>query len=141
MNGFVAGTLVDTDKGLIPVQDLKVGDLVSVENIFYSIDFDGVAKYLFDLNNHQIKCYFVKHLCGDDFTMPDINNQYLADNYDTKLSSHIEIGNKNSSLVREFFDFYINRLDEKIANLVSHTIEAENSDSFFVGNQGLLVQS
>lgn len=24
--GFVAGTLVHTDKGLVPIQDLKVGD-------------------------------------------------------------------------------------------------------------------
>ena len=26
--GFVAGTLVHTDKGLIPIQDIKVGDMV-----------------------------------------------------------------------------------------------------------------
>ena len=28
MNGFAAGTLVHTDKGLVPIQDIKVGDLV-----------------------------------------------------------------------------------------------------------------
>ena len=27
-SGFVAGTLVHTDKGLMPIQNLKVGDLV-----------------------------------------------------------------------------------------------------------------
>ncbi|BBI67219.1 hypothetical protein PKHYL_14100 [Psychrobacter sp. KH172YL61] len=26
--GFVAGTLVHTDKGLVPIQDIKVGDLI-----------------------------------------------------------------------------------------------------------------
>ncbi|MGV0887084.1 Hint domain-containing protein [Acinetobacter venetianus] len=36
MNGFAAGTLVHTDKGLVPIQDIKVGDLVlsmSEENV------------------------------------------------------------------------------------------------------------
>ena len=27
-SGFVAGTLVHTDQGLVPIQDIKVGDLV-----------------------------------------------------------------------------------------------------------------
>lgn len=27
-SGFVAGTLVHTDKGLVPIQDIKVGDIV-----------------------------------------------------------------------------------------------------------------
>ncbi len=27
-SGFVAGTLVHTDKGLVPIQDIKVGDRV-----------------------------------------------------------------------------------------------------------------
>lgn len=26
--GFAAGTLVHTDKGLVPIQDIKVGDLI-----------------------------------------------------------------------------------------------------------------
>ena len=26
MTGFVAGTLVHTDKGLVPIQEIKVGD-------------------------------------------------------------------------------------------------------------------
>lgn len=26
--GFVAGTLIHTDKGLVPIQELKVGDMV-----------------------------------------------------------------------------------------------------------------
>lgn len=26
--GFVAGTLVHTDKGLVPIQNIKVGDMV-----------------------------------------------------------------------------------------------------------------
>ena len=28
MTGFVAGTLVHTDKGLVPIQEIKVGDWV-----------------------------------------------------------------------------------------------------------------
>ena len=28
MTGFVAGTLVHTDKGLVPIQDIKVGDMI-----------------------------------------------------------------------------------------------------------------
>lgn len=27
-SGFVAGTLVHTDKGLMPIKDIKVGDMV-----------------------------------------------------------------------------------------------------------------
>ena len=27
-SGFVAGTLIHTDKGLVPIQELKVGDMV-----------------------------------------------------------------------------------------------------------------
>ena len=33
-SGFVAGTLVHTDKGLVPIQNLKVGDLVLSKNEF-----------------------------------------------------------------------------------------------------------
>lgn len=32
-SGFVAGTLVHTDKGLVPIQNLKVGDLVWSKNL------------------------------------------------------------------------------------------------------------
>ena len=30
--GFVAGTLVRTNKGLVPIQDIKVGDLIINES-------------------------------------------------------------------------------------------------------------
>lgn len=40
-SGFVAGTLVHTDKGLVPIQDIKVGDRVlsslEHENFFWEI--------------------------------------------------------------------------------------------------------
>lgn len=32
MAGFVSGTLVHTDKGLVPIQEVKVGDLVCVKS-------------------------------------------------------------------------------------------------------------
>lgn len=41
MNGFVAGTLVHTDRGLIPIQNIKVGDLV------LSMTEDELGQYIY----------------------------------------------------------------------------------------------
>ncbi len=41
MNGFAAGTLVHTDKGLVPIQNIKVGDLV------LSMTEDELGQYIY----------------------------------------------------------------------------------------------
>jgi hypothetical protein len=33
-NSFAAGTLVHTDKGLVPIQEIKVGDSVLSRSVF-----------------------------------------------------------------------------------------------------------
>ncbi len=37
-SGFVAGTLVHTDKGLVPIQDIKVGDLILSKSVLSKLE-------------------------------------------------------------------------------------------------------
>ena len=55
---FVAGTLVHTDKGLVPIEQIKVGDLVLSRpedgGDSFPTEYKGLLKYL----NQQIKKIF-----------------------------------------------------------------------------------
>ena len=62
--GFVAGTLVHTDKGLVPIQDIKVGDLVLSKPVLSKpedgsgdIEYKPVVKTFV----HEDKEMWIKH--------------------------------------------------------------------------------
>jgi hypothetical protein len=46
MTGFVAGTLVHTEKGLVPIQEIKVGDMVLSRLEWGSKDAPPEYKYV-----------------------------------------------------------------------------------------------
>ena len=69
-SGFVAGTLVHTDKGLVPIQNLKVGDLVLSKN-----EFDGTKSFkpVENIFRYEQEEIFVLRFI-DNFIEPDEND-------------------------------------------------------------------
>lgn len=84
--GFVAGTLIHTDKGLMPIQDIKVGDLISTrpEDDSGDIEYKPVVKtfvhedkemWIVRLEKNNTSPYRLK----PDYENFDIQNYLLAD--------------------------------------------------------------
>lgn len=72
-SGFVAGTLVHTDKGLVPIQDIKVGDMVLSQS-----EWRGEESYkpvITTFRSHEEKeVYALRYI--DNFIEPDIEDYF-----------------------------------------------------------------
>ncbi|EOR06257.1 hypothetical protein [Acinetobacter genomosp. 15BJ] len=76
MNGFAAGTLVHTDKGLIPIQNIKVGDLVlsmSEENI----DIKAYKRILKIITTSNQEVYRFAYCTEDQFSEMYMDLSYV----------------------------------------------------------------
>lgn len=80
-SGFVAGTLVHTDKGLVPIQNLKVGDLVLSKN-----EFDGTKSFkpVENIFRYEQEEIFVLRFI-DNFIEPD-ENDFFYTSYESSKS-------------------------------------------------------
>ncbi|MGB2786571.1 hypothetical protein [Psychrobacter sp.] len=93
--GFVAGTLIHTDKGLVPIQDIKVGDMVlsksgwgtdesykSVINTFCSQEQREVyaLRYIDNYIEPDIEDYFEPVMNLPDMKPSKINIEILVEN-------------------------------------------------------------
>jgi hypothetical protein len=79
-SGFVAGTLVHTDRGLVPIERIKVGDLVlsTPENGLGEREYKRVLKtHVYeDKEIRAIEYYIVR---SEDQTHPDEGTLYITD--------------------------------------------------------------
>lgn len=96
-SGFVAGTLVHTDKGLVPIQNLKVGDLVLSKN-----EFDGTKSFkpVENIFRYEQEEIFVLRFI-DNFIEPDENDFFtpVMNLPNQKLSKiHLEFSAPNQKI-------------------------------------------
>lgn len=100
------------------------------EDIFWLDGYDA-PEYLINLKNNQKEIYYIAHLFdgmvwGDD--LPSFDND-------------IEIGDFANPLIKDFYDFFINRLDDFFATREIYNIKLEDSETYYIGRTGLLTHS
>lgn len=125
---FVADTLVNTNKGYKPIQDIKVGDFVLSENLISNnLEFRKVEKTY--KNSSEIERKFIKFtfINGKEIKST-FNHEYKFNNeYKTALSICFNLVDKNKLndwLKGNEKDFYINNI--KINKSIDNSIKEIN---------------
>lgn len=99
MNGFQIGTLITTDKGLIPIEKLKIGDMVLTHTNKY--------QKILEINKELVEgCYRLQ-------TQGSPNTFMGKDQYIVCIEKSIEYDKENKSSIRTFS----NRKNKKISNM------------------------
>lgn len=111
-----------------------------LENVFYSLGYDGLPNYLVEIQNSQIHYYFVEYLFNENLN-PSERLDYVRPKEFPKFSTEIEIGYLTNNLIQKFYDFYINRLDDKLALKECFAIDLVEHQNYFVSGKGLLVKN
>ncbi|MFO1390728.1 MAG: hypothetical protein U1E94_00665 [Agitococcus sp.] len=100
------------------------------EDIFWLNGYHG-AEYLIDLKNNQKKIYYIAHLFDGMVWRDDL----------LSFDNDIEIGDLANPIIKDFYDFFINRLDDFFATREIYNIKLEDSETYYIGRAGLLTHS
>lgn len=111
-----------------------------LENVFYSLGYDGLPNYLVEIQSSQIHYYFIEHLFNENLN-PTEKLKYVRPKEFPEFSIEMETGYLTNNLIQKFYEFYINRLDDKLASRECFEIDLADNQSYFVGKKGLLVKN
>ena len=100
------------------------------EDIFYIDGYDG-PEYLINLKNNKKKIYYIAHFFDGVIWRGDM----------ASLGSDIEIGDISNPIIQEFYEFFVNRLDDFFATRQIYNFEIADFHTYFIGKAGILTQS
>ena len=82
----------------------------------------------------------MEHLFNENLDLTEKLN-YIRPKEFPKFSIGMEVGYLTNNLIQKFYDFYVNRLDDKLALRECFAINLVDNQSYFVGKKGLLVKN
>ncbi len=98
------------------------------EDIFYIDGYHG-PEYLINLKNNQKKIYYIAHLFDGIIWGADMPS----------FGADIEVGDISNPIIQEFYEFFVNRLDDFFATRQVYNFEVGEFHTYFVGKSGILV--
>ena len=114
MTGFVAGTLVHTDKGLVPIQEIKVGDMVLSRPEWGSKDAPTEYKYV------------SRVFCSGEDELIRVSCQRDSEYDDTDVPIYIEFITSNHPIWDESLKEWIPASEIEIGTLLSSIDNEDN---------------
>ncbi|BCU64472.1 hypothetical protein F941_01923 [Acinetobacter bouvetii DSM 14964 = CIP 107468] len=125
MSGFVAGTLIHTDQGLLPIQNIKVGDLVLSKSDSSVIEYRNVTEVSGLLSEEILRISCFKNAQIEE-SYPVIYTQFAAASQLFWVESTVEVQAFRKWIVASKLDgcsLLSNISDEKsLRFLDSHTV-------------------